>query len=52
MNIKKFLSLLKRSEGPKLDFKQCINIGNDSGRKELAKDVCAIANTSLANSAL
>ncbi|HBC96830.1 MAG TPA: ATP-binding protein [Clostridium sp.] len=45
MNIKKFLSLLKRSEGPKLDFKQCINIGNDSGRKELAKDVCAIANS-------
>jgi len=26
-------------------FKQCINIGNDSGRKELAKDVCAIANS-------
>jgi predicted HTH transcriptional regulator len=45
MNIKKFLSLLKRSEGPKLDFKQCINVENDSGRKELAKDICAIANS-------
>ncbi|MCC9294743.1 putative DNA binding domain-containing protein [Clostridium sp. WLY-B-L2] len=45
MDIKKFLSLLKRSEGPKLDFKQCINVENDSGRKELAKDICAIANS-------
>ncbi|MHC6178528.1 AlbA family DNA-binding domain-containing protein [Clostridium sp. JNZ X4-2] len=45
MNIKKFLNLLKRIEGPKLDFKQCMNIENDSGRKELAKDICAIANS-------
>ncbi|WP_368488637.1 helix-turn-helix domain-containing protein [Clostridium sp. BJN0013] len=45
MDTKKFLNLLKKIEGPKLDFKQCINIDNDSGKKELAKDVCAIANS-------
>ncbi|MFL0196651.1 helix-turn-helix domain-containing protein [Clostridium sp. WILCCON 0269] len=45
MDTKKFLNLLKKIEGPKLDFKQCINVDNDSGRKELAKDVCAIANS-------
>ncbi len=45
MDKKKFLNLLKKSEGPKLDFKQCIEIDTDSGRKELAKDVCAIANS-------
>jgi predicted HTH transcriptional regulator len=45
MDKKKFYNLLKRSEGPKLDFKQCIDIETDSGRKELAKDVCAIANS-------
>ncbi len=45
MDTKKFLNLLKKIEGPKLDFKQLLNIDNDSGRKELAKDVCAIANS-------
>ena len=45
MDIKKFLNLLKKIEGPKLDFKQYINIDSDSGKKELAKDVCAIANS-------
>lgn len=45
MDIKKFVNLLKKIEGPKLDFKQCINVDSDSGKKELAKDVCAIANS-------
>ncbi|ALU36066.1 helix-turn-helix domain-containing protein [Clostridium autoethanogenum] len=45
MDIKKFFNLLKKMEGPKLDFKQLLNIETDSGRKELAKDICAIANS-------
>ncbi|NMM65385.1 ATP-binding protein [Clostridium sp. P21] len=45
MDRKKFLNLLKKSEGTKLDFKQSIEIETDSGRKELAKDICAIANS-------
>lgn len=45
MDKKKFSNLLKRIEGPKLDFKQNIQIESDSGRKELAKDICAIANS-------
>lgn len=38
-------ALLKQSEGPKLDFKEKIDITTESGKKELAKDVLAIANT-------
>ncbi|WP_411679006.1 helix-turn-helix domain-containing protein [Clostridium thailandense] len=45
MEKKKFLNLLKKPEGPKLDFKQIIEIDTESGRKELAKDICAIANS-------
>ncbi len=45
MDRKKFVNLLKKSEGTKLDFKQSIEIETDSGRKELAKDICAIANS-------
>lgn len=45
MEKKKFINLLKKIEGPKLDFKQNIQIDTDSGRKELAKDICAIANS-------
>lgn len=45
MDIKKFLNLLKKSEGSKLDFKEYVDLNVDSGRKELAKDVCAIANS-------
>lgn len=45
MEKKKFLNLLKKAEGPKLDFKQLIEMDTDSGRKELAKDICAIANS-------
>lgn len=45
MDKKRFANLLKKIEGPKLDFKQYIQIDTDSGRKELAKDICAIANS-------
>ncbi|MCM8711854.1 putative DNA binding domain-containing protein [Clostridium sp. SYSU_GA19001] len=45
MDIRKFNILLKREEGPKLDFKQKLDLEIESGRKELAKDVCAIANS-------
>ncbi|MCY6371111.1 helix-turn-helix domain-containing protein [Clostridium ganghwense] len=45
MNKKKLGSLLKRNEGVKLDFKQEIDLSMESGRKEFAKDVCAIANS-------
>lgn len=45
MDIKRLESLTKRDEGPKLDFKQRIELELESGKKELAKDVCAIANS-------
>ncbi|MBU3189314.1 putative DNA binding domain-containing protein [Clostridium bowmanii] len=45
MDAKKISILLKRDEGTKLDFKLKIDILLESGKKELAKDVCAIANS-------
>lgn len=45
MDKRRFANLLKKAEGTKLDFKQYIEIDTDSGRKELAKDICAIANS-------
>lgn len=45
MHMKKLLNLIKKSEGPKLDFKLKIDLDTESGRKELAKDICAIANS-------
>ena len=45
MNKKKLLSLIQQREGTKLDFKLKIDISSESGKKELAKDVCAIANS-------
>ncbi|MBU3113620.1 AlbA family DNA-binding domain-containing protein [Clostridium lacusfryxellense] len=45
MDTKKISILLKRDEGIKLDYKQKIDIIIESGKKELAKDVCAIANS-------
>lgn len=45
MDLKKLLSLIKKDEGPKLDFKLRLELGNETGKKELAKDVCAIANS-------
>ncbi|WP_102398899.1 helix-turn-helix domain-containing protein [Haloimpatiens massiliensis] len=45
MDKRKLENLLKRQEGPKLDFKQSLDINTDTGKKELVKDVCAIANS-------
>lgn len=45
MDKHKFYSLLKQEEGPKLDFKEKIEITTESGKKELSKDVIAIANS-------
>lgn len=45
MDSKKLLSLIKREEGTKLDFKLRLELWNETGKKELAKDVCAIANS-------
>ena len=42
---KKLKSLIKRQEGTKLDFKLKLSLQYESGKKELAKDVCAIANS-------
>lgn len=45
MDEHKLLSLLKHEEGPKLDFKEQIEITTESGKKELSKDVIAMANS-------
>lgn len=45
MDYQKLRSLLKQGEGPKLDYKEKIDISLESGKKELAKDVIAIANS-------
>lgn len=45
MDKQKLLVLLQRSEGTKLDFKEQMLLRTDSEKKELAKDVCAIANS-------
>jgi len=46
MDSKKLLSLIKRDEGTKLDFKLRLELYNETGKKELTKDICAIANSS------
>jgi predicted HTH transcriptional regulator len=45
MDKKKLMRLINKDEGTKLDFKQQLEIDTESARKELAKDVCAIANS-------
>lgn len=45
MNKKRLLTLIRQREGIKLDFKMKLDISGESGKKELAKDVCAIANS-------
>ncbi|WP_010680936.1 RNA-binding domain-containing protein [Acetivibrio cellulolyticus] len=37
--------LLKQEEGPKLDFKASLNLSTESEKKELTKDVIAMANS-------
>ena len=39
------MALLQRPEGTKLDFKQQLSLKTDTDKKELAKDVSAIANS-------
>lgn len=46
MDSKKLLSLIKREEGTKLDFKLRLELYYETGKKELTKDICAIANSS------
>ena len=45
MDSKKLLSLIKREEGTKLDFKLKLELFCETGKKELTKDICAIANS-------
>jgi predicted HTH transcriptional regulator len=45
MEAKKLLNLIKKEEGVKLDFKQRLDLSTEGGKKELAKDICAIANS-------
>ena len=45
MDIQKLQSLINREEGTKLDFKRELHIETSSDKKELAKDVSAIANS-------
>ncbi len=45
MDIKKLKLLLNKEEGTKLDFKLKLDLNIESGRKEFAKDVSAIANS-------
>lgn len=45
MNNQKLQYLLSQKEGPKLDFKAKLNLKTASGKKELAKDIIAIANS-------
>lgn len=45
MDSKKLMSLIKKEEGVKLDFKLKLSLQYESSKKELAKDVCAIANS-------
>jgi predicted HTH transcriptional regulator len=41
----KLLGLIKQSESTRLDFKLCLDLSTESMKKELAKDVCALANS-------
>jgi ATP-dependent DNA helicase RecG len=45
VDAQKLLTLLSKEEGPKLDFKVKLSIDTESSKKELAKDICAIANS-------
>lgn len=45
MDIKKLKSLIKKQEGSKLDFKLKLSLHLESNKKELAKDISAIANS-------
>lgn len=45
MDVQKLKQLLSREESEKLDFKACLKLGTEGEKKELVKDVTAIANS-------
>ena len=45
MDKHKLMQLLKKDEGPKLDFKAALNLSTESEKKEITKDVIAMANS-------
>ena len=45
MDAGRIKQLLRREEGPKLDFKQTLHLNTESEKKEITKDVIAIANS-------
>lgn len=45
MDRQKLKQLLRAEEGPKLDFKEALHLVNESDKKELTKDVIAMANS-------
>ncbi len=45
MDCHKLKQLLKQEEGPKLDFKATLNLTTESDKKEVTKDVIAMANS-------
>lgn len=45
MDSQKLYTLLQKPEGTKLDFKAILSLKNESEKKELAKDVAAMANS-------
>lgn len=45
MDSKKLSNIILQNEGAKLDFKLKVDTSIESGRKELARDICAMANS-------
>ena len=45
MDADRIKQFLRREEGPKLDFKQILRLNTESEKKEITKDVIAIANS-------
>ncbi|MGL5378885.1 AlbA family DNA-binding domain-containing protein [Clostridium sp.] len=45
MDLKRVRAIIKREEGVKLDFKLKLSLATEMGKRELAKDICAIANS-------
>ncbi len=45
MDRHKLIQLLRKEEGPKLDFKAALNLTTESEKKEITKDVIAMANS-------
>jgi len=45
MDADRIKQFLRREEGPKLDFKQILHLNTESEKKEITKDVIAIANS-------